>query len=212
MDQRLKKWLRWLQVIHDEVQQMLIARDIFWSVQKLIRENQKIQKPSSFYKYLGDTYISHVLIGIRRQIKIDNESISLSRLLIEISKTPEILSRKYYTELYSGSVVADKADRDFNKFCEAKGMTHISEKMVLRDHKELSNKARNCENFADRRIAHRDKRVPDHPLTFNEVDETVDFLDKLYVKYHLIFHAASMSTLMPTYQYDWQEIFDYPWR
>jgi hypothetical protein len=31
------------------------------------------------------------------------------------------------------------------------------------------------------------------------------------VKYHFLFHAESIDTLMPTYQYEWKSIFCEPW-
>src|SRR2546426_7612992 len=87
-----------------------------WEVQKIIRSNKNIQKPSSFYRYLGDTYVSYITIGIRRQIKIDRQSISFARLLSEIIETPSVLSRDYFKSLYKGSVAESLADRDFDRF------------------------------------------------------------------------------------------------
>src|SRR5215510_2486158 len=118
MDQKLNKWLRWLKVVENDIQQMLIHRNIFWEVQKIIRKNRNIQQPSSFYQYLGVTYVSYITMGIRRQVKIDKQSISFARLLSEIIETPSILSRVYFRSLYKGSVAEDLADRDFDKFVE----------------------------------------------------------------------------------------------
>ena len=178
MDNRLKKWLRWLNIIHDDVQQLLVKRNIFWQVQDIIKTNKDLHKPSSFYDYLGDTYIAYITIGIRRQIKIDNKSISFSRLLNEMIETPEVLSRKYYTGLYKGSVVEDFADKDFDKF-SGKGGDHISINIVNADLKELKKAALIVEEFADKMIAHHDKRKPKVLPKFNEVDACIDVLDKL---------------------------------
>ena len=72
---------------------------MFWEVQDIIRENPRIQKPSAFYSYLGRTYLSHALAGLRRQIKPQKDSISFVGLLYEIAKNPEELSRNYYRSL-----------------------------------------------------------------------------------------------------------------
>ena len=212
MDPKLTKWLKWFAVVHDEIQHLLIAKDIFWSVQDLIKANPRIQKSSAFYRYLGDTYISHVLIGIRRQIKVHPDAVSFVRLLTDIAESPQCFTREYFTGLYSGSIVEDRADKEFDEFCEAGGGNHISPVMVQRDIDAIRATAAQCEKFADRRIAHRDLRDPRTPPTFKEVDDVVVALDRIYVRYHLIFHAGAMSSLMPTYQYDWQEIFDERWR
>jgi hypothetical protein len=210
MNPKLAKWIRWLKIIHDEIQLLVLAKDGFWEVQEIIKSNKKIQKPSYFYQYLGNTYVSYSVIGMRRQLKVDSQSISLARLLIEIAETPEAVSRKYYRGLYSGSLVKRFADRDFDKFSEP-GAAHISKKKVLDDLKRLRDAGRKLEEYADRRVAHRDKREVKSPPLFRDGDAFIELLDKLYVKYHLLFHASSMTSLMPTYQYDWKEIFLEPW-
>jgi len=155
MDTRLKKWIRWLAVIHDDVQQLLVNQNIFWEVQEIIKNNKRVHKPSSFYQYLGDTYISHVTVGIRRQLKIDQTSISFARLLTEIAKHPSSLNRIYYKNLFKGSVVEDLADKQFDKYSE-KG-AHISASMVQNDLAQLKSVSAKIEDFVDKRVAHRDK-------------------------------------------------------
>lgn len=196
--------------MHDDIQLLLVNRNIFWEVQKIIKNNSELHKPSSFYSYLGDTYVAYISIGIRRQVKMDNQSISFSRLLSEMIDTPSVLSREYYTGLYQGSAVENLANGHFDKF-SGTGRSQISKDMVSSDLLELNRTASKVEGFTDRRIAHHDIREPKELPTFNEVDACLDVLDKLYVKYHLVFHASAMDSLMPTYQYDWQDIFEVPW-
>lgn len=210
MDNRLKEWLRWIKVVHDDIQQMLIKRNIFWEVQDIIKTNSELRKPSSFYSYLGDTYVAYISIGIRRQIKVDKQSISFARLLTELANTPAVLSRKYYVSLYKGSTVERLADIDFDRFCGSY-KTYISPDMVRADLDELCRAASVVEDFADKRIAHHDKRQPKVLPRFEQVDSCLDALDKLYCKYHGVFHADAMSSLMPVYQYDWKQIFTVPW-
>jgi hypothetical protein len=210
MDSKLKKWLRWLKVVHGDIQQLVIKRNIFWDVQEIIRTNAALHKPSSFYSYLGDTYVAYISIGIRRQIKIDRQSISFARLLTELANTPAVMSRKYYVSLYKGSTVEQLADRDFDRFCEA-DKSCISSDMVLADLDELNRAASLVEDFADKRIAHHDKQQPKVLPRFEQIDSCLDALDKLYCKYHGVFHASAMNSLMPVYQYDWKQIFTVPW-
>ena len=210
MDERLQKWIKWLEAIRLDVQSLVIAKDIFWSVQGLIRENQRIRKPSGFYRYLGYTYATYALMGIRRQIKIDKQSISLARLLCELADDPTEVSREYFRGLY-GAANVDRADRAFGHFSGA-DPRYISSHKVQADLQILKSTIHKCEKCADRRIAHLDARQHQDRPTFNEIDECIDTLDKLYVKYHLLFHASSMESLVPTYQYDWMAIFDEPWR
>ena len=68
--QKLEKWLRWMETIHDEILALVQDANMFWEVQDIIRGNPRIQKPNAFYSYLARTYLSHALIGLRRQTKI----------------------------------------------------------------------------------------------------------------------------------------------
>src|SRR5438552_10243564 len=182
MDQRIEKWLRWLKVVYDDIQKMSINKNIFWEVQKIIRSNKNIQKHSSFYRYLGDTYVSYITIGIRRQIKIDRQSISFARLLSEIIETPSVLSRDYFKSLYKGSVAESLADRDFDRFA-GNNPDHVCPIMVENDLNALKTTAAKVEEFADKKIAHHDNKQPKTLPRFDDVDECLDFMDKLYVKY-----------------------------
>ena len=210
MDPRLSKWLRWLDVIKSEIQDLVISKHTFHEIQRMIAENRKIQVGNSFYRYVTSTYISHSVIGLRRQIKTDSQSISLALLLQELIETPEVLSRKYYVSLYQESTVEDLADKDFNRFA-VPGAPHIDSSQVESDLRRLREVTKKCEDFADKRIAHRDKREPKSLPTYNEVDDCINLLDELYVKYLLMFEAKAMDTLLPTWQYDWKEIFRTPW-
>jgi hypothetical protein len=210
MDHRLSKWIRWLKVVHNDIQQLLVKRNIFWEVQDIIKNNTEIQKPSSFYSYLGDTYIAYISIGIRRQVKLDKQSISFARLLTELTETPAILSRKYYVGLYKGATVEHLAERNFDRFC-GNDKSCISSDMVASDLETLNLAASVVEDFADKRIAHHDKRQPKVLPRFEQVDQCLDTLDRMYCKYHGVFHASAMSSLMPVYQYDWKKIFTVPW-
>lgn len=210
MDNRLKKWVQWLKVVQDDIQQLLIKRRIFWEVQGIIKDNCELHKPNYFYSYLGDTYIAYILIGIRRQVKIDKQSVSFARLLSELADTPAVLSRKYYVSLYMGSIVEQFADSYFDKFCGSE-KAFISSDMVTADLGELNRTASEVEDFADKRIAHHDERQPKVLPRFKQIDSCLDGLDKLYCKYHSIFRAEGMDSLVPVRLYNWKQIFTVPW-
>ena len=210
LDPRLQKWIRWLAVIKLQVQDLVMTKYTFHEVQTIIKDNPLLRQHNSFYKHLTITYVSHVVMGVRRQIKCDPQSISFAQLLEEMIATPNLLSRSYYTALYAGTSVEDLADEDFDRFA-AVGAKHIDPSLVAADLRRLKEATTRCEDFADKRLAHHDKRDPKQLPTYNELDAAVDLLDQLYCRYFLLFHASAMDTLLPTWQYDWKEIFRTPW-
>ena len=233
---KLKKWRKWMKAIEKEIYGLVVDANMFWEVQDIIRENPRIQKPSAFYRYLGRTYLSHALSGLRRQIKPQKDSISFVGLLEDIAKNPEELSRSYYRSLCAypdgpemsqiemegreeleevgitgNSQLKDLIQMDdFAPYADASG-EHVCPQMVKDDLNALKSAVEKHEEFADKRIAHWDKGEPDVVPTFGELDDCIKLLDKTYVKYHLLFYAESTDTLMPTYQYEWKTIFLEPW-
>jgi len=199
-----------MDVIKVEVQDLVMAKRTFHEVQQLIKDNPALHQSNSFYDYLSCTYVSHVVIGLRRQIKCDNHCISMARMFEELIESPQVLTRSYYVGLYKGSVVENFADNDFNKFA-VPGAFHIDPTLVSADLTRLRDASKRCEDFADKRVAHRDKREPKELPTFNEVDACIALLDELYVRYYMLFHASHMDSLLPTRQYDWKAIFCVPW-
>lgn len=210
MKDRFNKWNKWLDVIDDEVTIPAINRHIFWEVQNIIRNNEAIQKPSSFYTFLGSSYVALAVMAVRRQLKIDNSSISFARLLQEIIDTPDVISRERFVNLYNGSVVKDWADRDFDRF-SGEGKNHVDINMVREELEKLKVLGKGCEDFADKRIAHYDSRAPRVLPTFNELDACIDHLEELLKKYRLLFRAEAVISVLPTWQYNWKKIFELPW-
>lgn len=200
-----------MDVIHKEITSLSVNRHIFWEVQEIIKKNKKIRKSNSFYEFLGSSYAALSVMGIRRQVKIDKQSISFARLLDRIAKMPSVISRQRFVALYgTDSMMTEIGERDFKKFSDKSGR-HIDPAVVITDLDKLRKKASKCEKFADMRVAHFDKRALKYPPTFNDLDECIDYLEELLKKYTLIFRATCLTSVLPTWQYDWKEIFLHPW-
>ena len=134
----------------------------------------------------------------------------MAGLLEEMIATPEVLTRTYYVGFYKGSVVEQFANKDFDKFA-IQGAPHIDPALVAADLEKLRFASKRCEDFADKRLAHRDKREPKELPTYDEVDACIDVLDNLYVRYLLLFRASNMTSLLAEMQYDWEAVFRVPW-
>ncbi len=223
MDDRFNKWNKWINLILSEISGLSIERNIFWEVQDIIKNNLKIQKPSKFYNFLSNIYVESALIGVRRQVKIDKDSISLARLLKEISDTPEILSRTRFFAHFKGSTVEKIAklmgstvekfnNRNFDQFAGKIG-DHVDPELIKLDLEELKSKAQKCEKYADQRVAHLDEKAISNIPTFADLDSCIDFLEILMKKYYLLFRASNLTSILPVDQnkYDWKAIFKEAW-
>ncbi len=210
MDPKLKKWLHWLEDVKIDVRELVIAKYTYYEILNMMDNNPHLNKHGSlFYDYLAHTYATYVVIGIRRQVKYSKQGISIIRLLREISATPETLSRKYYVALYKPPST-DWADKDFNQFASPDSK-YIDSGLVANDLTSLRKESKRLESFADKHVAHRDQSGLKELPTFNEVDSCINLLEKLYIKYHMLFHAVDIDTLLPEPPHDWKNIFSVPW-
>ena len=212
MNQRFEKWERWLETIYyEEVVELFDSKRTFWNLQNIINDNLRIQKPNSFYQFMGYIYFDYTVSAIRRQIKCDKQSISFTRLLEEIKDTPSVLSRNRFVHLYQGNM-REFANGLFTEKFAGNCSDHIDPSIVQQDLDELETHSK-IEEFADKRVAHRDKR-PSRIPTFGELDACIDCFQRLISKYWLLFKAEDLSNcFVPTrIQEDyWEEIFRQPW-
>ena len=212
MDQKFEKWQRWIDKIYEEeVVSLVEHQQIFRDIQDIIKANPNIQKPNAFYRFLEDTYGAYIVIGIRRQIKCDKDSISLIRLLTEIKQNPCVMSRNRFVGLYQAglqSVAMDIFDEHFSGNCT----NHIDPAIVQQDLDKLKAHNVKVEEYADKRVAHHDKRKP-KVLTFCELDPPINCLKKLVIKYHLLLTATDLTNcFVPPYlEADMKVIFSVPW-
>jgi hypothetical protein len=231
-----QRWTRWIDSIHKDVTDLVIGRHIFWQVQDIIKANQRIQIPSSFYGWVGMAYAAWGPMGVRRQLDMDDRSISLRRLLTEIVSMPQVLSRGRYISIYSAKLAGgapapssqsggipksgayaidiaeaeDIASRSFDQYAGQRN-EYIPARETKRDLQELLTQTQMIERFATKKVAHLDEKPPTTLPTFDELDACVALLERLVLKYELILTASAPQSLLPTWQYDWKAIFYEPW-
>lgn len=156
---------------------LMLSRAMFTDLHKMVEKNPKMQQSDYFYDYLADTYVAHVTMMLRKHTKLDKNSISLTAL-----------ARKIFNS-------RDRLEGTFNEAEFSAAMESFS------DH------ARKVEGFADRVVAHRDRRSPDHIPTYGEIEQAIDAMDKLCVQCSLAVGGNYCDTCMPAVQSGWLTIF-----
>lgn len=209
MKQRYEKWKRWFDEICLDVQSLLTMRHVYSEVGGIVINNSKIQRPSIFYDYLTTTYAYSAVIAVRRQVKIDRDSISLGRLLDEMCRTPEAMSRVQYKALHDYAA-EETSDKNFDRLA-GEGAPFIDTVLVKNDLEKLKSLALSCEDYADRKVAHLDKGGVKTPPTFNDLNDCISYMESLLLKYQLLFRKDCANSFAPVIQGNWKEIFREPW-
>lgn len=210
---KLLKWIRWIDILYNEVISLFTNKTVFNRVQEIIRNNPKIQKPSAFYEYYGINYGISALMTIRRLLEPNRYGISFYELLSDIYDNNEIITRDYYKSLYGSNISEYIIDKDFDQFSGKSGKqkNFLNKKIVEADLKAINKTIGNIKYFIDKKVAHLDKTIPKKLLTFKEVEDCIEFIGNLLKKYLSILKAVNLSSPKPTFQYDWDIIFTEKW-
>lgn len=215
-DPRFKKWCVWLNTIENDVSMVLFYRRIFSETKDIIEKNERLDLSHPFFSMFSITYMDSSVMGIRRQLKVDGESISFAGLLTEIAANPELVTRSDHYELYNQytdrfpqHIIDDVRRRNFDKFASPNSPT-ISEDMVRNDLDVLKDTCRDAEDFADSRVAHFDRRKPPVDLNLAIISAALDILEELTERYHLLFFGNEII-LTPGLPRLISEVFTQPW-
>jgi hypothetical protein len=141
----------------------------------------------------------------------DQRSVSFLNFLELIRSSPKVLSRERYKRLFVGHDCPQGwPDACFDGLA-GKGAQHIDTVVLSKEIAELQGCTAAVKQYVNKRVAHRDagdfRPVP----RFQDIDRAVEFLDFLVVRYLNYLRGISMKTTLPVWQYDWQQIFRYPW-
>lgn len=210
-DERLAQWNAWLDVIYAEVQSLMVSRHVYRRVQEIIAANPAIQQSSSFYDCYATEHAAYAAMAIRRSLDTDKQAISLARLLDSISKFPKVLSRERYVGAITGrGYSASYGESGFDDLVGI-DQKHVDPEKVKAELEELQRLGDSCKAYTDRRIAHTDKRPPEKLPTFPEIDACIEHIETVVKRYLLLIRQVCQFDILPTWMYDWEEIFRKPW-
>jgi hypothetical protein len=147
-----------------------------------------------FFAFVQNTYVDSLVMGIRRQIKCDDNCISLARLLRELHDSPQLVTRDDYCALWPAPGPLSRASigPDFSLFADA-GAAHIDAARVDQDLRELNHACGTAVELADRRVAHRDRRGLTKDPTMDELVAALEVAGRIAKKYYLLFTATDVE-------------------
>jgi hypothetical protein len=209
--QRLETWLN---VIKTDVQDLLLDDYIFWEVQTFIAGNPRFASSSGLVtQWMASSFVQAIAVGVRRQSKAGADDVSLKRFLQEVRDFPTLVSRDRYMRLFEGSQdwLRETGERHFDRLAGA-GNSHLPTPLISQQLAALESAVRGIEHYVDRRVAHYDQRGLARPTpTFADLKAALRALEQLVIFYWVLITGGSMTTLLPTIQYDWTDVLAFPW-
>lgn len=172
--------------IYEDITSLNAMKYIYTEIIKIINNNPQINKPNSFYTFLNIGYQTALIMGIRRHVKLNKDSVSLIGTLTALKeKLKEEPSGK------ESDIV--QIDSDIAK---------------------IKKETRNIEYIADKFIAHIDKQSIEETKNIDQgkLGEILFLLDDR-VRYYLNKYFGFDCFIGPEIKdlQEWKEIFKVPW-
>jgi hypothetical protein len=213
LKEEFQKWQKWARRIKDDVSLRLVEpRQVFRGFAEVVNGNRKHitrRNGGVFCELVKQGYVAQVAMAIRSHVKVDKDSISLMRLLVQLRDNAQRFTFTFFLEQFPRDPnYVDWQTGTFGQFSED-GRT-VSTLIVQSHIDQLKSLTSQVETMADRSIAHLDKRVFTGSLTMGDLDKCIDAFDKLVCKYLSLITSSGYATLEPTITFDWERIFRVP--
>src|SRR5258708_18555728 len=134
---------------------------------------------------MGDAFVYSAAMFVGRQVNRRRDSVSLLRLLSELSRNPTLINRENFLDRTTlrrtylariNSKHTQEAERVFDEFVGA-GKDHIDRKSIDNEIKQLLDLTRRFKEFADHYVAHHSSQeMPSDKPTFSDLDNCIEFI------------------------------------
>lgn len=208
-DKKIQKWKNQLQVIREEVSNLVWSVDIYSETRQIVTDNPKISTGNRFYEWIMRNYVHATLMGIRRQVDTDRETICLESLLYDMKKYCHLLNRERHIALYDPEM-RSLGDRTFDNLA-GKTKDIFPVEMLEQDLRKLEQIRSLHKKYIDKRICHHDKVKEIEEIgTFQDLDDAVLILEKIVRSYYLLILAQDLN-MRTNPDCDWKMIFKQTW-
>ena len=205
-----RRWRRWMKRITPEIRSLVINREIFEKVGRIVEANPRIQDPSDFHVWVTRNYVYQAAIGVRRMTDDSSDCWSLLRLLRDLRKHNKSLTRSSYLHWFRGGLT-EVGDEQFDRLV-GHGLAYMPTSMPEKDIARLLASGQAVKHFTDRRIAHLSKRrLRQRPPSIVQVNRAIETVESVFMRYHLLLTAKDMDGLLPVWMYDWTSVFREAW-
>jgi hypothetical protein len=217
VDERRLRLIKWLEVITEDLRDLLLKQYIFRELQKIVEQNPRFAGvPGLFTKWMASNFAQATAVGIRRfakPVKKGDNGISLIRFLIEVKAYPDLITRQYYIGLFEAINAPIHIGQNYFDDLAGEGEDKLPTSLIekhIQQINDLKGAVRAVEKYVDKRIAHYDTKSPQVP-TFGDLSKALATMEEVVLIYRRLLKGEGASRLLPTIQYNWMSIFQFPW-
>lgn len=207
-----QKWFTWIEKIRDDLFKTVNRHQVFCYLIEVITENDKHIADNNGKKFCNssiEAFVESISLGIRRQEKVDKKSISLMRLMLQLSRYTDQFTYEFYLKQFP-KMDGEPPWQEWTFTNFSNDRKTLCKEIIENDMNELKEISNQILLFTDRTVAHLDKRSARADFTLDDLYSVVESYNKLACKYLSLITAKGYVTLKPTIQYNWKNIFTVP--
>jgi hypothetical protein len=197
-DDRFLRWQEWVPKINTAVVRLWYHREVWQEVRDLLTsEQERYGSDGVFLGAFTKMYIDSQAMAVRRIVDPGSDVVSFARLLDELWEHPEVLSRERFRQTCrdaAGPGWSDAfADEDYYRY-GGPGGDELDPVILIRDRERLLTDAVKIRKFANKTVAHLDRRAFEDQVTFGELAQVVDDITELWDRYYLLLTGSGKAT------------------
>jgi hypothetical protein len=218
-----EKWLAWIRNIRTQVVHLMDSRRWNAVYEDVVNKNPALNPNNQILYYFRYIYKDYAVLAVRRLVKKDKDSITLTGLIEDIIANHTMVTRQWTFEMfrqplpdgftYDVSISDHLARLHWAKYCDASG--EFLEKAPLEaDLAGLLDATKLLVHISDREIAHNDIRKADPQFTrptYDSLDNAITLIERLTTKCNLILTGESMASMTPFDTTNATSVFRIPW-
>ncbi len=205
-DRLHREWIEKLRRITNELYTVHHYRELWRSLVE-ITEGARLP-PSVFFDALGAWYAGSQAVAVRRQLDRSRGVVSLWRLLDEIARHPEVMTRQRHVALWKVSSVED-ANKNFDRF--SGGADRIPAGRIRADQRALDEAGDSVKRYGDEMIAHAALVATPSVPTYEDLNAAIDRVAELVKDYTSLLEAVMLWRFEPVIHQGWKAIFRTAW-
>jgi hypothetical protein len=210
LERQQTDWQKSFDSVEREIFTLFYTRQT-WRVLRAVFVASGTENRNTPISYLDRTYVAAVCSAIRRQLDTDSRSNSLVRSLQGVRNQPRLMDRARFVAIHDASREPDSyfdANVAFNRYA-GPSQDVVSVGMLDLAITDLTAAAHPVEKFADRVIAHSDRRSAE--IAFGQIDHALETLDTTVKQFWGLVHPGVMlHTTTPVMDLNFLTMFTEP--
>lgn len=216
-------YLRWqdrIEIIKHEAYHLFASRKQFRDLTFFFHENPRLNEiGGDVYQWLLGMWAHDALMGIRRELDDQTNTVNLRQMLYEMKDRPEVLTRRRYLAFLQpgdSDWLVESLNHQFDERGYVKAHTedslddYLDPVVINADRETLEQGTQAAFAYAQQMVAHRTP-VDTIEIKIAEIHSAIDAIEPMLQKYYCILKCVSIGTATPTFQYDWTAPFKFAW-